>query len=30
VLWIVAVLSTFTALQRIYLTWKYVQTSQGE
>jgi CDP-diacylglycerol--glycerol-3-phosphate 3-phosphatidyltransferase len=25
-LWIIAVLSTFTALQRIYLTYKYVKT----
>ena len=30
VLWIVAVLSTFTALQRIYFTWKSVQALQGE
>jgi CDP-diacylglycerol--glycerol-3-phosphate 3-phosphatidyltransferase len=26
-LWILAVLSTFTALQRIYYTWKYIKTN---
>ena len=29
-LWVIAILSTFTALQRIYLTWRYISAFQPE